>query len=155
MAIGVRAAAARDESRCLELIETLTGVEATPGWRATYAQLLRAERGAVLVAEDAGTILGVVTLSYDLAIRYGGEYCQLEELIVDPSARGRNVGGLLVEAAVSAARARGCAEIGLYLLESTEGNRPFYAKYGFVGIGSEMRQRLRPGEARNTGVPSP
>jgi GNAT superfamily N-acetyltransferase len=155
MAITVRAAAASDESRCMRLIETLTGVAATPLWRATYAQLLRGERGAVLIAEDAGTILGVVTFSYNLAIRYGGEYCQLEELIVDSAERGRNVGGLLVAAAVNAARRRGCAEMGLYLLESTEGNSPFYAKYGFLGVGSEMRQTLRPGDARNTGVPSP
>lgn len=136
----------------MALIETLTGAAATGGWRATYARLVGGERGAVLVAEDAGTIVGLVTVSYNLAIRYGGEYCQLEELIVDPAARRQNVGGLLVEAAMSAARTRGCAEMGLYLLESTEGNRPFYAKYGFVGVGSEMRQTLRPGKTR---VPAP
>jgi GNAT superfamily N-acetyltransferase len=152
MAVIVRPAEARDEARCMALIEALTGASATRDWRATYARLVGGERGAVLVAEDAGTVLGVVTVSYNLAIRYGGEYCQLEELIVDPAARGKNVGGLLVEAALSAARARGCAEMGLYLLESTEGNRPFYAKYGFRGVGSEMRQTFAP---RNTGVPSP
>jgi len=146
MAITVRAAAVGDETRCMALIETLTGAAATRDWRATYTRLLGGERGAVLVAEDAGTILGVVTVSYNLAIRYGGEYCQLEELIVDRAARGKNVGGLLMEAAVNAARTRGCTEMGLYLLESTEGNRPFYAKYGFVGVGSEMRQSLRPGD---------
>ena len=54
----------------------------------------------------------------------------------------RNLGGRLVQAVVEIAATRGCAEIGLYLLESTEPNRPFYAKYGFEGVGSEMRQRL-------------
>ena len=81
-------------------------------------------------------------MSYNLAIRYGGEYAQLEELIVDPAARGKNVGGLLIQATIERARARGCAEYGLYLVERTEHNRPFYEKYGFVRVGSEMRQRL-------------
>lgn len=142
MAVNVRPASADDTARCLALIETLVGESATRGWRATYAELVGGARGAVRVAEEDGAILGVVTVSYNLAIRYGGEYAQLEELIVDPAARGKNVGGLLVAGAVDAARARGCAEMGLYLLERTEGNRPFYAKYGFTPVGTEMRQPL-------------
>ena len=44
--------------------------------------------------------------------------------------------------AIETAKARGCKEMGLYLLESTEGNRPFYEKYGFRYVGSEMRQKF-------------
>jgi GNAT superfamily N-acetyltransferase len=40
------------------------------------------------------------------------------------------------------ARSRGCADYGLYLVETTEHNRPFYEKYGFSAVGTEMRQRL-------------
>jgi len=54
----------------------------------------------------------------------------------------RDTFAALVGGAVDAARARGCAEMGLYLLERTEGNRPFYAKYGFAAVGTEMRQAL-------------
>jgi len=142
MAVVIRAANASDEARCLALIESLTGERATPAWLDVYRRLLGGERGAIHVAEEAGALLGVATVSYNLAIRYAGEYAQLEELIVDPAARGKNVGGLLVQAMLDGARARGCAEAGLYLLESTERNRPFYAKYGFVPVGTEMRQPL-------------
>jgi GNAT superfamily N-acetyltransferase len=76
-------------------------------------------------------------------MRYGGEYCQLEELIVTPAARGKKLGGLLVQKVVDNAKARGSAEIGLYLVEATEHNRPFYEKYGFVAVGTEMRQKLK------------
>ncbi|MBM4383000.1 MAG: GNAT family N-acetyltransferase [Deltaproteobacteria bacterium] len=144
MAVVIRAATASDEARCLALIESLTGQAAAPAWRDVYRRLLGGERGAVHVAEEGGALLGVATVSYNLAIRYAGEYAQLEELIVDPAARGKNVGGLLVEAMLAAARARGCAEAGLYLIESTERNRPFYTKYGFVAVGTEMRQSLAP-----------
>jgi GNAT superfamily N-acetyltransferase len=143
MTVVVRAATAADEARCLALIETLTGRAATPAWRNVYRHLLTRARGAIHVADEDGTILGVATVSYNLAIRYEGEYAQLEELIVDPDARGKNVGGLLVQAMVDAARARGCAEVGLYLIETTEHNRPFYAKCGFSVVGTEMRRSLR------------
>lgn len=146
MAIQVRPAKAQDKTRCMELLDTLGGTTGgTVDTRAgeAFDRLLEAERGQVLVAEDGGIVLGLASVSYNLAMRYGGEYCQLEELIVDPSARGRNVGALLVATTVERARSRGCAEYGLYLVESTEHNLPFYEKFGFKRVGSELRQSLR------------
>ncbi|MFO7963715.1 MAG: GNAT family N-acetyltransferase [Desulfobacterales bacterium] len=143
MSVIVRPATLNDKDQCLSLISTLSGKMKQLGWEETYTQLLDGERGGILVAEEDGVILGTVTISYNLAIRYGGEYCQLEELIVNEEARGKNAGGILVQAAVDCARVRGCAEMGLYLIERTEGNRPFYEKYGFEYVGSEMRQQLK------------
>ena len=65
-----------------------------------------------------------------------------QELIVDQDARGKNAGGLLIEETLRLAKNRDCKEFGLYLLESTKHNQPFYEKYGFVKIGEEMRQTL-------------
>mgnify|MGYP000191560241 FL=1 len=125
------------------MIAALTSREAAPGWPATFDTLIEQSRGEILVADDgAAGLAGLATVTYNLAIRYGGEYCQLEELFVDPGARGRNLGGLLIEAVLARARARGCAECGLYLLPHTEENRPFYEKYGFEAVGAEMRQKL-------------
>jgi len=138
MAVEVRAARAEDEAGCMALLEALIGRPCSDAWRSAYRRLRDVHRSA----REGGALLGVATVSYNLAIRYGGEYAQLEELIVSAEARGKNAGGLLVQAAVSAARDRGCAEMGLYLLPSTEGNRPFYAKYGFAYVGSELRQPI-------------
>lgn len=143
MTVTTRRAIAGDKERCLALIEILTGRTQSERWRETFDALMSEERGTVLVCEEEGAILGVATISFNLAIRYAGEYCQLEELIVDSAARGKNAGGLLVQATIDAARGRGCAEMGLYLVESTEGNRPFYEKYGFEFVGSEMRMALK------------
>lgn len=146
MAIEIRPASEADKERCLELLEDLrraTGGSLDAQAGDTFDRLLAVERGEVLVAADEDVVLGLASVSYNLAMRYGGEYCQLEELIVDPSARGRNVGALLVIATLERARSRGCAEYGLYLVESTEKNLPFYQKFGFERVGSELRQRLR------------
>ena len=52
-------------------------------------------RGVVwLLLRKVEKILGMASISFNLALRYNGEYCQLEELIVDQNARGKNVGGL-------------------------------------------------------------
>ena len=70
-------------------------------WSATFDALIERERGAIYVAEDDELgVLGVASVSFNLAIRFGGEYCQLEELYVDPKARGKNCGGLLVQAVI-------------------------------------------------------
>ena len=142
MAIEIRLARTEDEARCIELLSLLQERLPRPEWAAVFQELLTRERGQVLVADEDGVLLGSAAVTFNLAMRYGGEYCQLEELIVSPEARGRNLGGLLLEATIAEARARGCAEYGLYLVEHTTHNRPFYEKYGLRTVGDEMRMTL-------------
>jgi GNAT superfamily N-acetyltransferase len=145
MPIEVRPAKVDDKASCMNLLAELAGATGgslaeTPG--RVFDQLLAEARGLVLVAVEEGALLGMASLSFNLAMRYGGEYCQLEELVVHPDARGKNIGALLMEATLECARRRGCAEYGLYLVETTEKNLPFYAKFGFERVGTELRQRL-------------
>jgi len=145
MNVSVRLAKVEDRSKCLELLNVLVGGADTSreGFDAsTFNDLISNVRGSLVVAEEDGELLGMASVSFNLALRYNGEYCQLEELVVDPKARGKNVGGLLIEESTRLAKARGCKEFGLYLLESTKHNEPFYAKYGFTVVGEEMRQPL-------------
>ncbi|NKB97085.1 MAG: GNAT family N-acetyltransferase [Pseudomonadales bacterium] len=147
MSVAIRAGRLEDVENCRALLEILGAADsqrqAPPGFTTIFEKLLTEERGRVIVAEEAGVVLGMATVSYNIALRYDGEYCQLEELIVDPSARGKNVGGLLVQQTIADATARGCAEFGLYLVEHTEHNRPFYEKYGLLAVGTEMRMPLK------------
>ena len=145
MSVNVRLGKSEDQIRCSELLDVLT--EATSEQNEifdsdTFSKLISNERGCLVIAEENGIILGMASISFNLALRYNGEYCQLEELVVDQDARGKNVGGLLSEETLRLAKKRGCKEFGLYLLESTKHNHPFYEKYGFVNIGEEMRQSL-------------
>ena len=146
MSVDIRLATDEDYDECVRLLGVLG--ESTGGKnrasinRKVFTQMLDGERGAILIAEEDGEPLGMSSISFNVALRYLESYCQLEELVVDPSARGKNVGGLLVEAAVNKARQKGCNDFGLYLMPTTEHNQPFYEKYGFVKVGSEMRQEL-------------
>ena len=145
MTITVRFAELRDRDRCEELLNLLVGntVASENIFSGQVFETIVAGRyGHVLLACEDELALGMASISFNYALRYDGRYAQLEELIVDPVARGQNVGGLLVEESVKRARDEGCKEFGLYLLESTKHNQPFYEKYGFGVIGHEMRQSL-------------
>lgn len=143
MTISTRPATADDADRCIELLGMARNAPPGPaeGERAVFQRLLDHERGQVFVAVDGDGVVGMATVSYNLAMRYRGEYCQLEELFVDPAARGRNAGGLLVQHTIRHARERGCAEYGLYI-DRSERNRPFYEQYGLAVVGPEMRMGL-------------
>ena len=145
MSVILRLAKSEDQQRCSELLDVLA--KATSDSHEifdleTFEHLISNERGSLVVAEENGKILGMASISFNLALRYNGEYCQLEELVVDSEARGKNIGGLLIEETIRLAKARGCKEFGLYILESTKHNRGFYEKYGFIKVGQEMRQAL-------------
>ena len=145
MSVNIRLAKQDDEQRCLELLNVLADTTSDSNKifnSDTFSKLISNERGSLLIAEENKIILGMASISFNLALRYNGEYCQLEELVVDQNARGKNVGGLLIEKTLKLAKNRGCKEFGLYLLESTKHNQSFYEKYGFVVIGDEMRQSL-------------
>ncbi len=145
MSVNIRLAKQDDEQRCLELLNVLADTTSNSNKifnSDTFSKLISNERGSLVIAEENRIILGMASISFNLALRYNGEYCQLEELVVDQDARGKNVGGLLIEETLKLAKNRGCKEFGLYLLESTKHNQSFYEKYGFVVIGDEMRQSL-------------
>jgi ribosomal protein S18 acetylase RimI-like enzyme len=145
MSVIVRLAKLEDQLRCSELLNVLA--KATSGSHEildseTFKDLISNKRGSLVVAEESRKVLGMASISFNLALRYNGEYCQLEELVVDQDARGKNVGGLLIEEIIRLAKKRGCKEFGLYILESTKHNQTFYEKYGFIKVGEEMRQPL-------------
>ncbi len=103
--------------------------------------------GALLVAEveeEDGTVVGVLTASYQLALHVPGRYALIQDLWVHPSWRGRSVGRELLGALFELARVQGMvrAEVGLPResftgIRATEG---FYAHNGFEHLGARMRR---------------
>ena len=141
----VRAARKEDQPLLVDLLKQLfAGAQDVraddSAWAGAIPELLESDRLQVLVVEDEQGVVGMVSFSFNQALRYAGEYCQVEELIVDPRGRGKNLGALLVKSAIAAARNRGCLEIGLYAREET---RAFYEKLGFRYRGPEVRLALR------------
>jgi GNAT superfamily N-acetyltransferase len=141
----IRLGTLADESAVFALLPALAEgelvagipIEQSSAARAVYRGLVTSTRGSVIVFEVDGEVLGVITSSYVSAIRYGGDYARLEELIVDDKARGTGAGMALLKAAIAEARRRGCGLITLYSREHT---RAFYEKAGFRYAGPELHR---------------
>lgn len=130
------------------LLEELGG---KPGAADALEQTARAlvddgDAGVLLVAENLGEIVGVLGVSWQIAIRVPGRYGLIQELWVHPAFRGMTIGGDLVVALFEIARERGVRrlEVGLPSerfphLGATEA---FYLNNGFTTIGTRMRRLL-------------
>jgi branched-chain amino acid aminotransferase len=104
------------------------------------------DAGVVLVAEQDERIVGVLCVSWQIALRIPGRYGLIQELWVHPDVRCMTIGGDLLVALFELARRRQVAslEVGLPSerfphLGATEA---FYMNNGFSAIGMRMRRRL-------------
>jgi GNAT superfamily N-acetyltransferase len=99
--------------------------------RAIDGVLERPERGAFLVAKDAGELIGVAYLSFQWTLEHGGLIAWLEELYVVPARRDHGLGAKLLDAALAEAKARGCAAVDLEIETGHERAANLYLRTGF------------------------
>jgi GNAT superfamily N-acetyltransferase len=131
-----------------ELLVELGGSPTLPAALEATTQALidDPDAGAVLVADNEGEIVGVLGVSWQLAIRIPGRYGLIQELWVHPSWRGRTIGGELLVAGFELARQRQVArlEVGLpsERFAHVEATETFYFNNGFQAIGTRMRRLL-------------
>ncbi len=101
--------------------------------RGLAALLQSPERGDILVARREGRVVGMVTLQYVVSTALGGPAALLEDMVVDPAARGAGLGSELLKSAVDLARARGCRRVTLLTDADNQAARRFYARHGSTG----------------------
>jgi GNAT superfamily N-acetyltransferase len=102
------------------------------------------ERGAVLVAELDGAVIGVCQLIVFRHLQAGGGLCaEIESVHVHPDRRGCGVGSELVRDAVERARQLGCYRVQLTSnLRRPEAHR-FYERLGFTPTHVGFKLSLR------------
>jgi GNAT superfamily N-acetyltransferase len=131
-----------------ELLVELGGKPlATPALAETaHALIDEHDAGVVLVAENEGEIVGILGVSWQIAMRIPGRYGLIQELWVKPEFRYMTIGADLVIALVKLAREQGVERIEVGLpgdrypaLGATEA---FYVNNGFTQIGMRMRRLL-------------
>jgi len=92
----------------------------------------------LIVAEDAGRIVGAVTYYADGSKESAGgwppSWAVFRLLAVHPEARGRGIGRLLVEECIRRARPAGAAAVGLHTTHLMNVARAMYERMGFVRV---------------------
>ena len=144
--VNIRMATPNDKEVVFDLLRQLMGsandsspINSSSGEQ-TFRQVLEGDQGDLLLAEDAGVVLGLVTLAYPLAIRCGGTYSSIEEFIVNEKARGKGVGGKLLEAAIDLSRTHGCRE--MVVNRPSEVGLPVYLRMGWKDEGKCLLMQL-------------
>lgn len=123
-------------------IEPGAGVE--QGYSAYLKSQLKEPDVIVLVAERGGEIVGYAYGGVEgwdyMALR--GPAGVLHDLVVDPSQRGQGVGRMLLDAAITALKARGAPRVVLSTANQNEAAQHLFARAGFRRTMIEMTREL-------------
>jgi len=88
-------------------------------------------RPRILVAVERGRPVGMAAVSFVWPLEHGGRSSWLEELYVEPAARGRGIGTRLLEAALRVAAEAGAVAVDLEVDADHQRVARLYARHGF------------------------
>jgi GNAT superfamily N-acetyltransferase len=134
--VTVRTAVPGDEGEILRLIRALATYEREPDAVEATAEGLRAHlfadapRVFAHVAEQDGQVVGIAVWFLNFSTWTGRHGIYLEDLFVEPDARGAGVARALVRALAAEAAARGCARMDWAVLDWNEPAKTFYRRLG-------------------------
>ena len=103
-----------------------------PRVRRGLEQLLAdAALGALLFAEAKGERVGYLVLGWCFSIEQGGRHVLVDELYLEPAARGRGLGSTLLAAACDWARGQGAEVARLEVNRHNPRAKALYLRHGF------------------------
>ena len=147
----IRAAVAADNSAVFRLCQQLDMINAPADrddFDVSFFHILRSRgegRDVLLVAEDgSGAVIGYAYLTVSRLLYAGGLSAHLEELVVDPSARGAGVGSDLVRACERVCLERGVSQLTM----STRRAGAFYGRLGYERTAEFYKKLFRRQPAR-------
>jgi len=91
--------------------------------------------------EDGAPPAGVAQLRFRYGVWRAGGDCLLEDLFVDPGARGAGLGHALIDATLDRARARGCRRVELDVNEANDTAIRLYESAGFSATANSYGAR--------------
>jgi ribosomal protein S18 acetylase RimI-like enzyme len=107
----------------------------------SIARLLDSEDAEFCLGLEGDVPVGYVLLRYRHSMWAAGTEATLEDLYVDPEARGAGAGRALVEAALGMARERPCTSVCLDTNENNAASTAIYAKLGFNAFSKRWNGR--------------
>ena len=104
--------------------------------------MLADPRAEVLVAEDAGALVGAATYFFVPQVHKDQPWCRVTTLVVDEGHRGHGIGRMLLEAAERAAQEASCSRIEATSALHREGAHRFYEGIGYGRTSAHFLKRL-------------
>lgn len=112
-------------------------------YRRAFRAIEKSPDNDIIVAEQAGRIVGCFQLTFIRGLSYaGGERAQIESVRVASGLRGQSLGTRMMQHAIELARQRGCVLVQLTTDARREHTRRFYERLGFSATHHGMKMRL-------------
>ncbi|WP_437879788.1 N-acetyltransferase family protein [Pseudomonas sp. LRF_L74] len=138
----IRTARAADTPALCALLTALDYPGSEAFIAARLEQLLAHPDARLLVAEEAGQVLGFISLHFIPQLALAGDFCRVSYFCVSDAVRSQGIGAALEQAAEQAARERGCDRIELHCAERRQGAHRFYARQGYRESPKYLMKRL-------------
>jgi GNAT superfamily N-acetyltransferase len=141
-AVAVRSARPEDADQLARLFDQLGHPQAVDDLHARLESVLADPRADVLVADEAGTLVGAATCFLVPVAHDDRPWCRITTLVVEEARRGRGIGHMLVEAAERAARDASCSRIEATSALHRDGVHSFYESLGYGRTSAHFLKRL-------------
>ena len=131
--VTLREATSVDAPAIVVLIRTLARVMdvVTPVDEAYVREYIASTGSGILVADDGGQVIGLLSYSLRPSLVHAGRSCVIEELVIDQTTQRQGVGARLVEDLLRRAAEWGCVEVSVTTLAGQRGAIDFYKARGF------------------------
>lgn len=144
----VRDAHPNDIDEILRLLDLMHGGDRKSRASASevelFQQILSQEGRRILVAENERKVVGTVDVIVTSNLsRDGAPWAMVENLVVDPTLRGRGIGRALMSEAIEFARSKRCYKVQLVSSRSREVAQGLYRSLGFDAPVDGFRQYLK------------
>lgn len=101
----------------------------------SFEKVRKSNNNFIYVAEDNGKLVGFVSFSVRLVIRYPKPIAELDELYVVPAFRRKSVGKMLMYKVLSKAKELNCHRLFIESHYKHEAAHKFYENLGFTNYG--------------------
>ncbi|WP_426711743.1 GNAT family N-acetyltransferase [Cronobacter muytjensii] len=129
--ITTRAATPADALAISALLTELDYPETSRFIERRISELLAHPDEALLVAEEDGVLLGVLSLHFIPQLALEGAFCRISYFCVNSSARSKGIGRLLESEGETLARSRGCDRIEVHCHSRRSDAHRFYYRQGY------------------------
>jgi len=130
--LSIRQISLSDVPRAAALLAELGYPTSDAAFAERLAAIANNPDDAVLVAEENGTVVGLVSVHSFEMIHRPGRLGRVTALVVAAAARGRGVGAELLGAAEAHLRAKGCVKLEVTSGEQRSPAHDFYAAKGYT-----------------------
>lgn len=101
----------------------------------SFNKVIKSKNNFIYVAEDKNKVIGFVTFSVRLVIRYPKPIAELDELFILPEYRRKGVGNMLMCKVLSKAKELNCHRLFIETHYKHEAAHKFYESLGFTNYG--------------------